>query len=413
MSDIGGRRIAVVSLYYTPEQTGIAPYSAGVAEHLAAEGAEVTAFVGVPHYPEWRVATGYERVVRRREHLNGVSVHRFRTFVPRTQSTLGRALHEGVFLVNAVLARSPARFDAVVAAVPALTGAVIGHSLARRSRANLGIIVQDLTGPAVAQSGIGSGAAVARAVLRAEARVIAKAKEVAIVSEGFRPHLVASGIADEHIHYLPNWSRMPVPAADRMPVRRELGWPDDRTVVLHAGNMGLKQGLEHVIRAAQTAERSHPKLLFAFMGDGNQRRSLEAQAAGLTNVQFLPSRYGQQFSDALGAADVLLVNERSSVVDMSLPSKLTSYFVAGRPVVAAVAAHGTTAAEMRRAAAGVVVEAEDPDALLRGVDEAAGSEEAATAFGSNGRRYAASALSQVAARQRALEFVQKLLPRGR
>lgn len=41
---------------------------------------------------------------------------------------------------------------------------------------------------------------------------------------------------------------------------------------------------------------------------------------------------------------MLVVNERASAVDMSLASKLTSYFSAGRPVVAAVPAGGGTAA---------------------------------------------------------------------
>lgn len=49
------------------------------------------------------------------------------------------------------------------------------------------------------------------------------------------------------------------------------------------------------------------------------------------------------------------MNERASAVDMSLPSKLTSYFSAGAPIVAAVPASGGTAAEVRRSGAGVVV----------------------------------------------------------
>lgn len=65
----------------------------------------------------------------------------------------------------------------------------------------------------------------------------------------------------------------------------------------------------------------------------------------------------------LAAADVLVVNERASAVDMSLPSKLTSYFNAGRPVVAAVPAAGGTAREVQRSGGGVVVPPEDPDAL--------------------------------------------------
>ncbi len=54
----------------------------------------------------------------------------------------------------------------------------------------------------------------------------------------------------------------------------------------------------------------------------------------------------------LEAADALIVNQRASVTDMALPSKLTAYFAAGRPVIGAVAPDSETAAELRRAQAG-------------------------------------------------------------
>ena len=52
------------------------------------------------------------------------------------------------------------------------------------------------------------------------------------------------------------------------------------------------------------------------------------------------------------------------MLDMSLPSKLTSYFMTGRPVIASVAAEGGTAQEVLRSGAGSVMAPEDPKALL-------------------------------------------------
>ena len=65
------------------------------------------------------------------------------------------------------------------------------------------------------------------------------------------------------------------------------------------------------------------------------------------------------------ASDVLLVNQRASVADMSLPSKLTSYFPAARPVVAAVLPDSETAREIQAAQAGYVVSPEEPAAPSR------------------------------------------------
>src|SRR6202011_4975094 len=70
---------------------------------------------------------------------------------------------------------------------------------------------------------------------------------------------------------------------------------------------------------------------------------------------------------ALRAADILLVNQQPAVSDMCVPSKLVSYYMAARPVIAAVDAAGITADEVRTAGAGVVVPAGDPARLLKEV----------------------------------------------
>jgi len=191
-------------------------------------------------------------------------------------------------------------------------------------------------------------------------------------------------------------------------MRAELGWDDDVQIVLHAGNMGLKQGLEHVVAAAHLAAEVQPRTRFILMGDGSQRATLESLAAGCPNIAFMPPRDADRFVDTLAAADVLLVNERRSVVDMSLPSKLTSYFVAGRPVVAAGAAGGATAREVTRAGAGLVVPGEDPQALLAALARLAGDPELGERLGAAGADYARSSLSPEAALAGAEEFVLDL-----
>ena len=71
----------------------------------------------------------------------------------------------------------------------------------------------------------------------------------------------------------------------------------------------------------------------------------------------------------LESADILLINQRSSVDEMSLPSKLTAYFAAGRPIVAAVPAGSETASEVDAAGAGIVVPPGKPKALMNAILE--------------------------------------------
>src|SRR5690348_1713806 len=107
---------------YSPEETGIAPYTTGMAEHLAAEGHGVTVLTGVPHYPQWRVLDGYGGRLMWTEMLGSVEVRRVRHYVPPRQSAVRRALYEATFLSHLLLTASLRRPNAVVGVVPSLSG---------------------------------------------------------------------------------------------------------------------------------------------------------------------------------------------------------------------------------------------------------------------------------------------------
>jgi glycosyltransferase involved in cell wall biosynthesis len=199
------------------------------------------------------------------------------------------------------------------------------------------------------------------------------------------------------------------PTADREATRARLGWHEDRRIVLHAGNMGLKQGLDQVIAAGRVASSRGTPDQFVLMGDGNQRATLAATAAEVPSISFLPFQPEADLPDILAAADVLLISERSTVVDMSLPSKLTSYLIAGRPIVAAVRSDGATAIEIKAAGAGVVVAPDDPDELLRAVAHLSEMPDIAREYAEAGRRHAAEYLGRQAALALADEFLATTL----
>lgn len=74
---------------------------------------------------------------------------------------------------------------------------------------------------------------------------------------------------------------------------------------------------------------------------------------------------------------------------MAIPSKLTTYFKAGKPVLAAVYPVGNTAALVDAAGAGRVVSPGDPRVLLDEATRLASDREQAREFGLSGRTYAA------------------------
>ena len=85
---------------------------------------------------------------------------------------------------------------------------------------------------------------------------------------------------------------------------------------------------------------------------------------------------------------------------MAVPSKLTSYFISGKPIVAATDPCSGTAHEIKLSGGGHLVPAGDPEALLTAVGEVGQDRETALKLGASGRAYALSTLSSSAAIER-------------
>ncbi len=388
-------RLLLIGINYAPEETGIAPYTTGFAEHLASRGHAVTVVTGLPSYPQWRVHDGYQRVAWRRELIRGVDVRRRWHYVPRAQSALHRGVYEATFLLTGLSALALRRPDVVLGIVPSVGGGLLARLAARRFGAPYGLIFQDLIGRAAAQTGVPGASRVAGAIQAAERWAACGAAAVGIIAEGFRLYLGSLGVDPGRIERVRNWTHVDPPALERAAVRQQLGLPAEAVICLHAGNMGYKQGLATVIECAHLATASAPRLLFVLMGDGNQRTLLERLAATyrLTNVRFLPIQPRDFFPSVLAAADLLLLTQRASVDDMALPGKLTSYFASGRPVVAAVALASETAREVQAAEGGVLVTPDEPEALLAALRALAADPARQARLGANGAAYAREALS--------------------
>lgn len=400
-------RILIISTNYAPEVTGTGPYAAGAARSLAAEGDDVRVLVGLPHYPQWRLAGGTPRKLRWSETDHGVTVYRRAHYIPSRPSVLGRAALEGTFLLQGLTGRVPP-VDAVVGIVPCLADGVLARIHAERRRIPYGLVFQDLMGRAAGQSGLAGGERFGVAISRVEGWAARRAALIGMITPSFAPYLASLGVRPDRMVTLSNWSRVRPTTASRDATRARLGWGSG-LVVLHAGNMGLKQGLEQVVEAAALAGRRGASVRFVLVGDGNQRARIAELGAGLSALEIRPLVPEGELADLLAAADVLLISERPTVADMSLPSKLTTYLAAGRPIVAAVPPRGVTARELERSGGGVVVPAGDPAALLGTLDALAADPARMERLGRAGQAFATAELEEAAALKRYRLFVDRLL----
>jgi glycosyltransferase involved in cell wall biosynthesis len=384
--------VLVTTSYYWPEAAGSGPLLTNVAEYLSEAGHDVMVVTGFAHYPDWRSSAA--RRLSATEERAGVTVRRRWHYVPRSQSAAQRAFYE-LSLFAFGLTALPRRWrpDVVLGTCPSLAGGAHAAAASRLYGVPYGLVFQDLMGLAAEQSGVAGGKRVAGVVRRAELALARGAGRVGIVAEGFRRYFEAGGVPSEKIERLRNCARRAEPAETVAETRRRLGWMPDEFVALHGGNMGHKQGLDNLLDTAALLRGAGVHIVLA--GDGNDHNRLERRARelALTNLDFIELQPPGRWEAVMQAADVLLVNQRASVTDMSLPSKLTSYFGAGRAVVAAASADSETAREIGAAQAGIVVPPGDARALRDAILAMKTDPAHADALGQAGRAYADSVLS--------------------
>lgn len=379
--------IAFISLNYAPELTGIAPYATRLAEALTRRGHQLRVISGYPHYPEWRRHPGYRRFLHR-ERLHGVDLRRVDHYVPTKPGMKGRMMMEGTFAVRCLTAPL-GRPDVVLVVSPSLLSAAAAVLRVRLLLPSVPVAVwvQDLYGLGAAETGM-LGARACRWLAKLEAAILRAASGVAVIHGRFADGIISRAqVPRERITVIRNWSHVSteISAVPRSQQRAELGWGEDEFIVLHAGNMGVKQDLDNVVAAAALAEGSPVR--FVLMGDGNQRAALAEHAEGITNLTIMDPVSDDRFLATLSAADVLLVNELGTLSSMAVPSKLTSYFAAGLPVLAAVNTEGITAEELRASGAGIMVAPGRPQELVAGARKLAGDDVLRRSMGAAGSSY--------------------------
>lgn len=402
-------RITLIGLNYKPEVTGIAPYTADVAEGLSERGYDIHVVTGFPHYPQWAPDPRYAGPTIE-ETVDGVHVTRHRHYVPGSMTVTQRAHLELSFGSRVARSRIPAS-DVVVCVSPALvaTGLVMARLKAQPLRPALGVWVQDLYSRGVIETGTMHGPSVG-ATGNLESGILRAADGVAVIHQRFADHVrTALHVPESKLSVIPNWTHMP----HQTPMSRDhardlLGWSRDSVIALHAGNMGLKQGLENVVEAARESDRRGGPVQFVLMGDGNQRQILEELGAGISCLKFVRSLPEKEFRAALDAANVLLVNELPEVAEMAVPSKLTAYFGSGSPVLAATAAGSVTDQEVRAAGAGIRVDPANPSAMVEGVMDLVSDPVKSAMFVESGNHYLRHNMSRDVALDRFEEWVGTL-----
>ena len=388
-------RILVIGINYSPETTGIAPYTSGLCEHLASQGHEVEVITAFPYYPEWRVRDGYRGHFYLRQHLNGVTVRRVWHFVPsRASNVLQRLTHDVSFSLSVFFAGLFAGpFDVIYCACPPPTAAFSAYLLSKIRGKPYFIKLADLASDAALATGILKRGPALRMALAIEGFVYRGAEKIICLCQGFVEKLKARGISAGKLVVITDWADTERirPVSSPKVFRESNGVSPEQFLLLHTGNMGKKQDLMNVVRAAEMSQQEQA-LLWILVGHGEERVKIQEEITlrKLRNIRLLPLQPADTMAEMYSSADALILNQQASMQDAVIPSKLLTYMASGRAILAAVAETSEVAQQVRKAQCGILVPPENPAALVAGAMSLWRQPILRQELGSNGRAHVLS-----------------------
>lgn len=365
-------KFLIVSQYYPPENTLMAPT---IARDLAHKGHQVRVLTGYPNYPEGRLSEGYAQRWRGRERDGAIDVLRVPLFVDHSQKIVQRSLNYLSFGVSAATARGFARDADIIYVYATQMTPALGPWLWRLTGGAPYVLhVQDLWPDSITGSSIVSNGRLARLMDAALTPWLTSTYRNAAAVIGIAPTMVQTlierGTPKDRTHLVYNWAR-------ETELQHSVGSPTktprDETNIVYAGNVGDMQDLDTVVHAARLTQAEGVRL--TIVGDGvalPRIRSLSTELG--VNVHFKGRVPRDQMGAIYSDADYALITLKDlPAFRGTIPSKFQAALSHGVPVITTV--QGDLRTLVEELGVGFTADVEDAESLAGAFRAAAAQSE--------------------------------------
>jgi colanic acid biosynthesis glycosyl transferase WcaI len=377
-------RVLLMNLYYPPDTSATAKMAEMVVGALAARHA-VTVLCGRPSYDpterrSWQLyhteETGGGPHMQQRhpghpaEENSTVRVIRVgSTDYPRTQMKR-RVVNYLSYVLLAVPRALLLPCDVVLAMTDPPFEGIVGAFVAMLKNKPYVYNIRDLypdmaVGGSIVEPGI-----LARNWEKLHRWALRRATRVIVLGEDMRKRILSKGVDAQRVAVVRDGAEIradgdPGPELDAQviaQIREGFSF-----VLLHAGNLGFYGAWDTLIEGARRLAGDGVGLVF--VGDGAQKEKLQATAAGLENVRFLPFFPSNKIPSVLAAGDAQVITVKRGLEGVVVPSKLYGILAAGKPVVAVAPEKCDTVSLGKEKGFGVSANPEDAEAFAKCVKE--------------------------------------------
>jgi len=324
-------RVLLLNLYYPPDTSATAKMAQTVVAALG-EKHDVTVLCGRPSYDptERRPWHLYQSEQSGRVRMLRVGSSDY----PRTQMKK-RVFNYLSYVFLAVPRALFLPYDVVLAMTDPPFEGIVGAFVSLLKRKPYVYNIRDLYPDMAVGGSIVKPGLLARIWEKLHRWALRRATRVVVLGEDMRNRILSKGVSSSAIAIVRDGADLVspealAPALDSDVIRAIRG--NFRFVLLHAGNLGFYGAWDTLLTGA--ASLTADGIGLVFVGDGAQRSRLEAAAANIPNVRFLPFFPANKIASVLAAADAHVITIKRGLEGVVVPSKMYGILAAGKPIVA-------------------------------------------------------------------------------
>ena len=325
-------KILIITQYFYPENFRIND----LVFSLKKRGHDIDVLTGKPNYPKGDYYKGYSWKGPKEEKINDINVFRSNLFVRKSASGIRLFLNYLSFLFYGTIKIYSINnnYDKIFIYAPSpITVGFLGFFAAKKFMCKSYLWVHDLWPESLKVAG-GVNNRIILYLVNLMTKLIYRLNDVILVqSPYFEKYLTKQGVNSEKIIYYPYYAEhfyKPVKKKPKILKKFPKGFN-----ILFAGNIGVAQSLNTIIKAFELIKNKNINIIF--LGEGRDKKRIQQLISKKDldkNFIFLGSYPPEHMSDFFSCADALYISlKKANIFSYTIPGKLQSYLACGKPII--------------------------------------------------------------------------------
>lgn len=384
-------KLLILTQYFPPEVGAPQNRLFELAVRLKKLGVNVSVLTAMPNYPQMKIYKGYEGKKYVFEEIEGIPVHRTSIYLPKSKSIIQRLLNYFSFVWSSAFIgnKKTGVMDVVLCESPPL---FLGYSalyLKRKKKAKLIFNVSDLWPESAEKLGVVTNKWMLKLAYNLEAKLYRNSVLVSGQTQGICQS-INQRFPEVKTYWLPNGADVSYynPYTVSSNWRYINGFAQDDILFLYAGIIGIAQGLEIILNAAEQF-LDNPKVKFILLGSGPEKEKLLLfkEQKKLLNVYFFDAVSKTEMPQIVKAIDVSIIPLRKLELFLgAIPSKIFENLAMEKAVILAVDGEARELF-VNQGKCALYSEPENTSDLVKNIELLIAEAELRTELGKRGREY--------------------------